>query len=85
MTRWTYLGGILLAGILIIGGYVTAQRNQEFVVERLADKLVVIKSEGDGNTAVFIRANGVVVADTKTLRSGQRLLEVLRTITDKGK
>ncbi len=83
MTRWTYLGGILLAGIVIIGGYVTAQRNQELVVERLADNLVVIKSEGDGNTAVFIRANGVVLADTKTLRSGQRLLEVLRTVTDK--
>jgi glyoxylase-like metal-dependent hydrolase (beta-lactamase superfamily II) len=78
-----FLGGILLAGIVIVSGYVTAQRNQEFVVERLADNLVVIKSENDGNTAVFIRDTGVVLADTKTLRSGQRLLEVLRTVTDK--
>jgi glyoxylase-like metal-dependent hydrolase (beta-lactamase superfamily II) len=83
MTRWVLLGGILLAGTVIIGGYVAAQRNQEFVVERLADNLVVIKDGNDGNTAVFIRTNGVVLVDTKSLRAGQRLLDVLRTVTDK--
>jgi cyclase len=78
-----FLGGILLAGTVVIGSYVAAQRNEDFVVERLADNLVVIKDGNDGNTVVFIRANGVVLVDTKSLRAGQRLLEVLRTVTDK--
>ena len=83
MRRWTLLVAILLGGVLLIGGYVTAERRQEFVVERLAENFVVIKDGNDGNTAVFIRADGVVLADTKSLGAGQRLLDVLRTVTDK--
>lgn len=70
--------------ILVIGSlaaYVAAQRPPEYSVERLADNLVVIKDGEDGNTAVFIRTDGVVVVDTKSLKAGQRLLEVLRTVT----
>jgi cyclase len=81
--RRSILAAILIGGALAIGGYVTAQRSQEFVVERLAENLVVIKDGNDGNTAVFIRDGGVVLVDTKSLRAGQRLLDVLRTVTDK--
>src|SRR5687767_799042 len=79
--RRSILGAILLGGALAIGGYVTAQRTQEFVVERLADNLVVIKDGDDGNTAVFIREAGVVLVDTKSLKHGQRLLNTLKTVT----
>ena len=83
MKRWMLIGAIVLGGILVIAGYVTAQRTQEMVVERLADNFVVIKDGNDGNTAVFIRDGGVVLVDTKSLRAGQRLLDVLRTVTNK--
>jgi cyclase len=81
MKRWT-----MLAVILVVGGltaYLVAQRPAEFTVERIADNFVVIKDGNDGNTAVFIRNDGVVLVDTKSLNGGQRLLEVLRTVTSK--
>jgi cyclase len=81
MKRWTLLGVIGIVGAL--AAYLAAQRPPEFSVERLADNLVVIKDGNDGNTAVFIRADGVVLVDTKSLKAGQRLLEVLRTVTAK--
>lgn len=52
-------------------------------MERLADNVVIIRDDNDGNTAVFIRAGGVVLVDSKSLEAGQRLLEVLRTVTTK--
>ncbi len=48
----------------------------------MPENFVVLKDGDDGNTAVFIRNGGVVLADTKSLRAGQRLLDVLRTVTD---
>lgn len=76
----------LLVTILCAGGlaaYLAAQRQPEYSVEQLADNLAVIKDGNDGNTAVFIRNDGVVLVDTKSLKAGQRLLEVLRTVTAK--
>lgn len=81
MKRLTLLGAILVLGGL--AAYLAAQRPPEFSVERLADNLVIIKNDADGNTAVFIRNDGVVLVDTKSLKAGQRLLEVLRTVTTK--
>lgn len=81
MQRATLLGAILVTGAL--AAYLVAQRPADYSVERLAETLFVIKDADDGNTAVFIRADGVVLVDTKSLKAGQRLLEVLRTITTK--
>jgi glyoxylase-like metal-dependent hydrolase (beta-lactamase superfamily II) len=81
MKRWALLGVILVAGLLAV--YVAAQRPAELVTERLADNFFVIKDANDGNTAVFIRTAGVVLVDTKSLAAGQRLLNALRTVTDK--
>jgi glyoxylase-like metal-dependent hydrolase (beta-lactamase superfamily II) len=81
MKRWALLGVIPAAGIL--AAYLGAERPPEYSVERLADNLVVIKDDNDGNTAVFIRNDGVVLVDTKSLKAGRKLLEVLKTVTAK--
>jgi cyclase len=81
MKRSTLLGVILVVGVL--AAYLAAQRPPEYSVERLADNLAVITDANDGNTAVFIRNDGVVLVDTKSLKAGQRLLEVLKTVTTK--
>jgi glyoxylase-like metal-dependent hydrolase (beta-lactamase superfamily II) len=81
VTRWTLLSVILAVGVL--AAYLAAQRPAEFSVERLAENLVVIKDGNDGNTAVFIRSDGVVLVDTKSLKAGQRLLDALKTVTTK--
>ena len=81
MQRWTLLSAILIAGACAV--YAAAQRPPEPSVERLVDNLVIIKDADDGNTAVFVRADGVVLVDTKILKHGQRLLNTLRTVTTK--
>jgi glyoxylase-like metal-dependent hydrolase (beta-lactamase superfamily II) len=81
MTRWTLL--LVILGVGVLTAYLVAQRAPEVGIERLAENLVVIKDGDDGNTAVFIRADGVVLVDTKSLRHGQRLLNSLRTVTTK--
>ena len=81
MTRWTLLSVIVAVGI--VTACLAAQPAADYSVERLADNLFVIKDGNDGNTAVLIRTDGVVLVDTKSLKAGQRLLEVLRTVTTK--
>jgi len=81
MKRWTLL--TLILGVGVLAAYLTARQSPEYSVERIADNLAVIKDSEDGNTAVFIRADGVVLVDTKSLKAGQRLLEVLKTVTTK--
>ena len=81
MHRCALLGVVFVVGVL--AAYLAAQRPPEFSVERLAENLAVIKDTNDGNTAVFIRNDGVVLVDTKSLKAGQQLLEVLRTVTTK--
>ncbi len=80
MRRLIWLSAILAAGGAV--AFVAAQRPSEFVTHRLADNLFVIDGS-DGNTAVFVRAEGVVLVDTKSLKAGQQLLETVRRISDK--
>jgi len=51
-------------------------------VEKLTDSLYVLRA-GGGNTAVFIRSNGVLLVDTKVSGWGQPIIEKLKTLTDK--
>jgi glyoxylase-like metal-dependent hydrolase (beta-lactamase superfamily II) len=81
MTRAALLVTILFGGVL--AAYLVAQRPPEFSVERIGDNFAVVKDDNDGNTAVFIRNDGVVLVDSKSLKAGQRLLEVLRSVTTK--
>ena len=81
MKRWLVIGVIASAGI--VAAYAAAQRPAGFTTQRLADNLFVIQDDNDGNTAAFIRAGGVVLVDTKSLKTGQKLLETVRGLTDK--
>jgi cyclase len=81
MKRLALLGVILAVGTL--AAYLTAQRGPELAIERLADNLVIIRDGDDGNVAVFIRDNGVVLVDSKSLKHGQRFLNNLRMVTTK--
>ena len=82
-TRWILLSGLLAAGtvaVMLVGQQLAPPR---LTVDRLADNLHVIKDQYDGNTLVFIRGDGVVLVDTKSLRAGQLLLDEVRRLTNK--
>jgi cyclase len=83
MKRWILLGTIVAAGI--VGAMIAGQQLDppKLTDERLADNLYVIKDQYDGNTLVLVRAEGVVLVDTKSLRAGTLLLEAVRRITSK--
>src|SRR6267378_83045 len=51
-------------------------------VEKLKDNLFMLKG-GGGNTAVFVRADGVVVVDTKNPGWGQPILDKIKGLTSK--
>ena len=51
-------------------------------IEKLAENLYMIPGAG-GNTAVFLRENGVVLVDTKVPNSGQAILDQVKTVTAK--
>ena len=83
MKRWIVLGTLVAAGAvaaMIVGQQMDPPR---LSVERLADNLHMITDQYDGNTLVFVRAEGVVLVDTKSLRAGSLLLEEVRRITGK--
>ena len=79
---------IVLALLIGIGtvslAVVAAQDAMEIEVEQLQDNLYVLRGQGGGgNTAVFIRSDGVVVVDTKNPGWGDPILAQIRELTDK--
>ena len=79
---------IVLALLIGIGtvslAVVAAQDAMEIEVEQLQDNLYVLRGQGGGgNTAVFIRSDGVVVVDTKNPGWGDPILTQIRELTDK--
>lgn len=76
---------ILLAVIVLTGAttvFLLSQRPEDMSIQKVRDNLFVI-SGGGGNTAVFIRPDGVVLIDSKIAGGGQRLLDLVRSVTDK--
>ena len=80
------LQGLIVVGAISIGagpsagagaGATTGSDHRE-----LKDNLFVIKG-GGGNTAAFITANGVIIVDTKLEGWGQRIMDKIRSVTDK--
>ena len=82
MKRLILAGAILSAGIAAT--FALGQREAPVLtVTRLADNLHLITDQYDGNSLAFIRADGVVLVDTKSMSAGPLLLQELRRITPK--
>jgi glyoxylase-like metal-dependent hydrolase (beta-lactamase superfamily II) len=95
MKRRIVLTSLVMAGLLSIT--VTAVQQQgrgagrgggapsadALEVDTLADNLFVLRGGGGGNTAVFVRSDGVLIVDTKTAGWGQPIIDKVKMLTDK--
>lgn len=83
MRRMMLLGTLLVIGAIgITAGQVGGQQPQTAEIEKVRDNLYVIRN-GGGNTGAFITAAGVVLVDTKNPGWGARIMEKVRSVTDK--
>jgi cyclase len=80
---------VLLIGILLAAGAagIVAQQPaggppQVAQLIKVHDNLFVVKG-GGGNTAAFVTSTGVVLVDTKLANWGERIMQQVRTVTDK--
>jgi cyclase len=73
----------IVAGGLTAWAVAQPRGPREMKVQRVADNLYVISDNYDGNTAVFIRNDGVVLVDTKSVAGGRQLIEAIKGITSK--
>jgi glyoxylase-like metal-dependent hydrolase (beta-lactamase superfamily II) len=81
MRRVVLLGAIAVLGL--VGGWLLWPVSpRTLTIQRLSDRLFVITGGNDGNTAVFVRDQGVVLVDTRSEGNGQRILDLVRTVTD---
>jgi cyclase len=80
----------VLAALLVVGGLAVAagaargqgQQSQTAEIQKVKDNLFVITG-GGGNTAAFITEKGVVLVDTKLANWGERIMEKVKSVTDK--
>jgi glyoxylase-like metal-dependent hydrolase (beta-lactamase superfamily II) len=79
MQRPIVLGTIVVGGLLAMT--VFGQAGQ-LGIDNVAPNLYRVTGQG-GNTAVFIRDDGVLLVDTKLANNGQGILDQVRTVTDK--
>jgi cyclase len=82
MKRFVVLAIILAAGGAGIAWVQQPAQPQELEVDKVKDNLFVLRN-GGGNTAVFITEKGVVLVDTKNPGWGPRILEKIKSLTDK--
>jgi cyclase len=80
MTRAILVGTLLTAGLA--GAAQQTQQPQTAEIQKVRDNLYVITG-GGGNTGVFVTSQGVVVVDTKNPGWGERIMEKIRSVTDK--
>jgi glyoxylase-like metal-dependent hydrolase (beta-lactamase superfamily II) len=80
---------LIVLGIIVLSGAAGIARMQqpapqptEIEVQKLKDNLYVLKN-GGGNTAAFITEKGVIVVDTKNPGWGPRILDSIKSFTDK--
>ena len=82
MKRLVVLAIILAAGGAGIAWVQQPAQPQELEVDKVKDNLFVLRN-GGGNTAVFITEMGVVLVDTKNPGWGPRILDKVRSLTEK--
>lgn len=83
MRRLALIG--LLSVVAVVGIYArqpTGGPPQVAELVKVRDNLYVVKG-GGGNTAAFVTSTGVVLVDTKLANWGERILQQVRTVTDK--
>jgi len=81
MRRFVLLGALVALGAAGIAAQQTAQP-QTAEIQKVRDNLYVITG-GGGNTAAFITTKGVVIVDTKNPDWGPRIMDKIRSVTDK--
>jgi glyoxylase-like metal-dependent hydrolase (beta-lactamase superfamily II) len=79
MQRPIVLGAVVVSGIVAMSLFGQAG---QLGIDNVATNLYRVTGQG-GNTAVFIRNDGVVLVDTKLANNGQGILDQVRTVTDK--
>jgi cyclase len=79
MQRPIVLGAVVVSGFVAMT--VFGQAGQ-LGIDNVARNLYRVTGQG-GNTAVFVRNDGVVLVDTKLANNGQGILDQVRTVTDK--
>jgi len=82
MRRIVLLGTLILAGAAGIAAGQRGQQAQTAELEKVRDNLYVIRG-GGGNTAAFITEEGVVLVDTKLAGWGERIMDQVRSVTDR--
>jgi glyoxylase-like metal-dependent hydrolase (beta-lactamase superfamily II) len=82
---------VILGALVVIGALSSAvaarlglaqQGAQTITVDKVKDNLYVLKG-GGGNTAVFVRSDGVVVVDAKNPGWGKPILDKIKELTPK--
>jgi cyclase len=84
MKRAGVLAALVVAGGVAVAAGVAFQGGQPQTAEiqKVKDNLYVITG-GGGNTAAFITDKGVVLVDTKLANWGERIMEKVKSVTDK--
>jgi cyclase len=82
MRRSIVLAILVTAGGAVMGLSAQQPQQQELQIEKVKDNLYVVIGNG-GNTAAFIGNEGVVLVDTKLANNGQRILDKVKSVTEK--
>jgi glyoxylase-like metal-dependent hydrolase (beta-lactamase superfamily II) len=87
MKRITFLAALMAVGALSLGVAAfqqppAANAPKVVEVEKLRDNLWMLKG-GGGNTAVFVRSDGITVVDTKNPGWGQPILDQIKKLSPK--
>ena len=83
MRRMVLIGVLFAAAAVgITARQPAAQKAETATIEKVRDNLYVVRG-GGGNTAAFITEKGVVLVDTKLEGWGERIMQQVRSVTDK--
>jgi cyclase len=83
MKRPLVLGTIVIAGLLAATVFGQPPPSAPIdSIDKITDNLYRIPGQG-GNSAVFVRGDGVLLVDTKLKDNGQALLDQIKKVTDK--